>query len=369
MENMRFTNNQEILAMIRIPSLAPILPRVFSLTPRFGTVLTQFRGWMPLKPGLRSLRNSVLGSPVPPLSTTPVPQVSREPGRPKGSPPGSPKMEYEPGSPKQREKPIAEISSGSVTIPIYASPVTVKLGKKSSQKAGVDSKPDDGGSDCKTYPSFKIVYYEGTRRIFRRRSTLAKAKALAKELAGQLACDGVRSEYLTEQDRRIYVLAQKAVQPLNLEIDQACRLYADLRTRVKGATLEEAVDFHNTFGQRVRHGATTEEVYQEYLQHLEKRGAGDYHVRDVDRLVGGLVNAFPGPIARIDTPDIDDFLSRRGGKSRNKNNWRRGIIAYFNFAQKKNFLPKNLEHAAAATCEFSDPRQKITTEEEATALL
>jgi integrase len=266
-------------------------------------------------------------------------------------------------------KPIAEISSGSVTIPIYASPVTVKLGKKSSQKAGVDSKPDDGGSDCKTYPSFKIVYYEGTRRVFRRRNTLAKAKALAKELAGQLACDGVRSEYLTEQDRRIYVLAQKAVQPLNLEIDQACRHYADLRNRVKGATLEEAVDFHNTFGQRVRHGATTEEVYQEYLQHLEKRGAGDYHVRDVERLVGGLVNAFPGPIARIDTPDIDDFLSRRGGKSRNKNNWRRGIIAYFNFAQKKNFLPKNLEHAAAATCEFSDPRQKITTEEEATALL
>src|ERR1039458_1157756 len=48
------------------------------------------------------------------------------------------------------------------------------------------------------------------------------------------------------------------------------------------------------------HGATTEEVYQEYLQHLEKRGAGDYHVRDVERLVGGLVNAFPENKRRTD---------------------------------------------------------------------
>ncbi len=267
------------------------------------------------------------------------------------------------------KKPVAEVSSGSVTIPIYECPVTIELGKERPENSAENSKPDGNGSERKTYPSFQIVYYEGTQRVFRRRNTLAKAKALAKELAGQLASDGVRSQFLTEQDRRIYVLAQKAVEPFNLEIDQACRHYAELRNRVKGATLEEAIDFHNTFGQRVRHGATTGEVYQEYLQHLEKRGVGDYHVRDVEKIAGKFVSTFPGAIARIDTPDIDDFLGRLGGKSRNKNNWRKGIIAYFNFAQKKNFLPKNLEHAAAATSEFSDPRQRIITEEDATALL
>ena len=152
-------------------------------------------------------------------------------------------------------------------------------------------------------------------------------------------------------------------------MDQACRHYAELRSRVKGATLEEAVDFHNTFGQRVRHGATTDEVYQEYLKHLEKRGAGVYHMRDVEKIVGKFVSIFPGAIARIDTPDIDEFLSQLGGKARNKNNWRKGVIAYFNFAQKKNFLPRNLEHAAAATSDFSEPRQQITTGDEATAVL
>ncbi len=267
------------------------------------------------------------------------------------------------------KKPVAEVSSGSVTIPIYACPVTLEVGNKRPQNSAENSTPNGNGSERKTYPSFQVVYYEGTQRVFRRRNTLAKAKALAKELAGQLASDGVRSQFLTEQDRRIYVLAQKAVQPIGVEIDQACRHYAELRNRVKGATLDEAVEFHNTFGQRVRHGATTEEVYKEYLQHLEKRGAGDYHVRDVEKIVGKFVSTFPGAIARIDTPDIDSFLSGLGGQARNKNNWRNGIIAFFNFARKKNFLPKSLEHAAAATSEYSAPRQKIITEADATAVL
>src|SRR6266487_408197 len=93
---------------------------------------------------------------------------------------------------KNGKKPIAEISSGSVTIPIYASPVTIKIGKKSSRNPEANSKSNGDSSERKTYPSFKVVYYEGAQRVFRRRNTLAKAKALAKELAGQLASDGVR---------------------------------------------------------------------------------------------------------------------------------------------------------------------------------
>src|SRR6266511_4307416 len=135
------------------------------------------------------------------------------------------------------KKPVAEISAGSVSIPIYPCPVKIKTGKK----AAANGEPES--DHRKTYPSFQIVYYEGTRRVFRRRSTLEKAKALAKEVAGQLASDGIRAQYFTEQDRRIYALAQKSVKPLNLEVDQACRHYAELQARVKGATVEEAIDF------------------------------------------------------------------------------------------------------------------------------
>src|SRR5437660_654118 len=102
------------------------------------------------------------------------------------------------------KKPVAEVSSGSVTIPIYECPVTIEVGKERSPNAGEQAGANGNGSERKTYSSFQVVYYQGTQRVFRRRNTLAKAKALAKELAGQLASDGVRSEFLTEQDRRIY---------------------------------------------------------------------------------------------------------------------------------------------------------------------
>lgn len=101
---------------------------------------------------------------------------------------------------KDGRKPIAEVSSGSVTIPIYASSVTIKIGKKPSSNSEADSKRNGDGPERKTYPSFKVVYYEGTQRVFRRRNTLARAKELANELARQMASDGVRSQYLTEQD-------------------------------------------------------------------------------------------------------------------------------------------------------------------------
>jgi len=109
--------------------------------------------------------------------------------------------------------------------------------------------------------------------------------------------------------------------------------------------------------------------YREYLKHLEKRGVGDYHLRDIKRHVGGFIKAQPGLISRIETPAIDRFVEGLGGQSRNKNNHRDAIIAFFNFAQEKGFLPAQLPHAAMATTEYSDKREKITSEEQARELL
>ena len=61
---------------------------------------------------------------------------------------------------REGRRPIAEISSGSVTIPIYAASVTVKRGKEPSPETSAGAKPDGDNGDRKTYSSFRIVYYE-----------------------------------------------------------------------------------------------------------------------------------------------------------------------------------------------------------------
>ena len=263
-------------------------------------------------------------------------------------------------------KPVATVTVGSVTISIYASPVTVR---PEAKPAAADSSHPASVPDSKTYESFQVVHYEGNRRIFQRRNTLEKAKALAKEIAGRLHRDGSRALYFTEKDRRIYTLAQVKSESLGLEVDEVCRKYGELQQRLKTGTLEEAVDFFNSHGQRVRHGATMESVYAEYLQHLTKRGVGIYHLRDVKRYVGTFVDTFPGLISAIQTPEMDSYFARLGGSARNKNNHRKGIIAFYNFAQEKGFLPHGILHAAATTTDFRDARSQITSEQQAIDLL
>jgi hypothetical protein len=243
--------------------------------------------------------------------------------------------------------------------------------------------------EFKTYDSFIIPYYEGSLRKTPRRSTLEKAEKFAKETATRLNKDGARAEFLSERDRRLFVLAKASAKSLGLEIDELCRKHVELTQRLKSGTLEQAVDFHNDHGQRVRHGVHNTVIFEEYLVHLDKRGAGEYHLRDIKRYVGPFIEKFPGPISPIQTADIDTHLAsldeekdekdkngkgkkkkkERKTKARSKNNVRDAIIGYHNFAQEKGYLPQGIPHAASLTTEFRDARHKITSEAQAIELM
>ena len=74
-------------------------------------------------------------------------------------------------------KPVATVSVGSVSIPIYAAPVTLKRALPATDAN--DAKPDpDPDPESKTYQSFQIAHYEGTRRILQRRNTLESSHHL-----------------------------------------------------------------------------------------------------------------------------------------------------------------------------------------------
>jgi integrase len=260
---------------------------------------------------------------------------------------------------------VEEVRAGSVVIPIYRSPFTLKL--KPRKNAG-----SNGGvpaAATKTYDSFVLAYYEGSVRHVTRRNKLGKARALAKEVAVRLNRDGVRAEYLTEKDRRILTFAKRAVEPIGLEVDEACRKFTDLEKRLKSGTLEQAVDFHNQHGQDQEAEATTGDVFKIYESHLTKKGAGDYHLRDTRRYLGKFIAEQPFRIGAIKTAEIDEFLAGLGGSARNKNNHRDAVLGFFNFAVETGFLPRGLPHAASFTTEFGEPRQKITTEQQAVDLM
>ena len=262
---------------------------------------------------------------------------------------------------------VEEVTVGSVTIPIFYSPNRIKIpGEAPVVGADGAETPVD---EFKIYDSYILVFYEGSLRKTPRRSTLEKAKTFAKETAGRLNRDGARADFLSERDRRVFVLAKASAAKLHLEVDELCRKYAELTQRLKSGSLEQAVDFHNNHGQSLRLGCTTAEIYEEYEQHLVKRGAGKYHLRDCKRYVGKFVKAQPGLIGPITTSQVDTFLKGLGGKARSKNNCRDAIMAFFAFGQQKGFLPYSLPNAAENSTEFRDVREQIQTEARAIELM
>lgn len=152
--------------------------------------------------------------------------------------------------------PIDPVRVGSVAVSIYHAPVTIKV-RATKIDEGAEPAPDAAAFTLKTYDSFAIAYYEGSVRVVRRRNTLEKARKYAKEVATRLNRDGAHAEFLTDRDRRIYTLAQAAEKAIGLEADEVCRRQLELQRRLKSGTPEEAVDFMNDHGQRVRLGVTT----------------------------------------------------------------------------------------------------------------
>ena len=217
---------------------------------------------------------------------------------------------------------VAEVTVGSVTVLVRHAPVSIRIKRKPTN--GQPQVVQDNEPEFREYESYQIVYYEGKKRQIKRRNTLTKARKRAKEIATRLSRLGPQAEYLNEQERRVYVLARSVARPLGLEVDEVCRRYAELQRRLKDGTPEAAVDFYNDHGSKIRHGASTGMVYDEYVEDLEKRGAGDYHVRDCKRYARGFVAAFPTVLSRITSAEIDKYLAKLGGKSRSKNNHRDG---------------------------------------------
>ena len=283
------------------------------------------------------------------------------------------------GQNAQEGNKVDEAKSGSVTVSIYQSRNCRKVRKRMVEGGLQSGTPE---FEIKYYDSFVISYYEGSIRKTPRRNTLEKARKLASEVAKRLNKDGAKADFLSEKDRRIYILARASAKSLGMDVDAACRKLAELQQRLKTGTLEQAVDFHNDHGQRVKHGVANTVIYEEYLEHLEKRGAGDYHARDVKRYVGPFILEFPGPISPIQTPEVDAYLGSLDKKqqekrnnedyktrARSKNNVRDALIGYFNYAKEKGYLPQGIPHAASLTTEFRDKRQPIESEEQARELL
>lgn len=250
---------------------------------------------------------------------------------------------------------------GAVSLPIRHDPVKSRIIDRSV--------PRVEGQPIKYIEKIYDSYYVDARIAGRgrlRAPSVAEAKKIGEPVAKQLAREGEAAIFIPPEERRIYVIAKKAAQSLNLDVDEAVRQLVGILRQLNGENLEKVMGVYEAVKRKLKLGVKTGTIYDSYLFDQEViRGNSEYHVRDVEKFVGKFVKDEPGEIIPIETEQIDDWLRKLGGGSRNKNNARKHVIAFYNFAQQKGYLPRDVEHAALGTTIFKDARKVITTEEEA----
>ena len=115
-----------------------------------------------------------------------------------------------------------------------------------------------------TYDSFLLTYYEGGKRIPKRRSTWEEIDALIEEVVAAHRKNDPQRIELSGRDRRVYLAAVEALAPIGGDVDQAVRDYvtamqlfapykitlpqaaqmlADALKKLGKASLSTAVDF------------------------------------------------------------------------------------------------------------------------------
>ena len=89
--------------------------------------------------------------------------------------------------------------------------------------------PESQIEQTKTYPSFLVEYYEGSKVVRLRRNSLAKARAAANDIRTRILNQDVESISLliTGRERRIYLAAQDRLQGFGKELDEVAKEYAD----------------------------------------------------------------------------------------------------------------------------------------------
>jgi integrase len=229
--------------------------------------------------------------------------------------------------------------------------------------------PQVEGQPSKTIEKVYDSFYVDARAAGRGRirgATIDEARKKGEPVAKELAKEGQAAIQLSPEDRRIYVIARKALKPFDLAVDEGARRLAEILKALDGEPFEKVMQVFRASGAKLKVDAKIPDIFELYVYDQEViRGNSEYHVRDIEKFVGKFASKFTEQIFPVTTDQVDRWLASLGGGVRNKNNARDHIIGFFNFAQEKDFLLKGVPHAASSTSPFKERRHKITTEEEA----
>ena len=253
-------------------------------------------------------------------------------------------------------------------------PIVVKRGS-STVKIYRDRKPEG------TY--YRVVYYtretDGGKDVSKRhrlnfcdlQSAINEAEAKASWLS---RLDGAALRF-SGGDRHIYARALDAVRAFDVPLDTVANEYSKARkllsdAHLNGVSLEDAASFYAKHKGR---GITRKAVAQALAEILERKtakGVSGVYLRDLRYRLGAFGQAFHCDVNSITPDDVARFFDGLKLSPRSHNNFLCALRTFFRFAQKHDWLSKEVDLLSRVERRNEKPTPvEIFTAKELAALL
>ena len=192
---------------------------------------------------------------------------------------------------------------------------------------------------------FTVSHYSPDRGRQRKNfRNLDEAKCEAQRIATKIHNGETEALKLTSVDRRAYVRAVSSLRPSKRTIDMAAQEYAEAAEILAGtASIVEAARFYIRHHPTQLPGRSVREVADEMLNAKDSDGMSARYISDMDSRFGRLCENFGNVrISDVTAADLRDWLASLGLSHKSRNNFRACIVALFNFAKSRGYLPKHL---------------------------
>jgi len=224
------------------------------------------------------------------------------------------------------------------------------------------------------YDEFKVVYYHQTpsgdrKRRFKTCASFDDACRFAENVNAAINAGDVHTLVLTGDERLEFLNAKKAAgdRALLLVVSE----YMEAIGKLKGVPLSVAVDgylkSHGKFQPR-----TVREVIAELIASKEQnkmKPLSAEYLKDLGRL-WKFAAAFNVSISEITATEIEEYIASIDATGRTQFNYGRLVRTLFNFAEKRNYLPKDSNPFEEIELEYLDEGEiEIFTPDEMRGML
>ncbi|MBM3880431.1 MAG: hypothetical protein FJ387_12055 [Verrucomicrobia bacterium] len=230
--------------------------------------------------------------------------------------------------------PVEVVKQGNVRVPIYQ---TVNRIYRREQGTGERRLIAE-------HPQFTVAFYAGARRVKRKFTDLARARAEALNAAIRLAGGETEALKLTGLDRATYVEALRQLREWKPSITLTQAVSDHIRAArclPDGVSLDQAVSEYLR-----RHPAglpqkTVPQVVDELVSAKKSAGRSDEYAYELEKRLGRFARSFAVPIGSVTGRQIGEWIHGLGLSGRSQNNFRRIINTFFQFAKRRGYLPRD----------------------------